>query len=570
MYTPFVTTHYTLFGSIIKSDNLVDSLQKKELKSCVIVEENNLGSCVEASKTLKAGGIKPILACSFQTSFGKETLIAKNRTGWRNLVKIHNSINQDGLVDTLTIKNSTEGLIAIIGGRGSLFNNLLAINDSMGERLVKSYIEDFGNENIFIGINSNDDVNANLLRSLSTTHHVSPIAFNQTRYLNEEDFNLYKIMLGVKENLTLNRLSSTTNQDILHILKHNKHFLSAYENTEEELKNSLLLSDMCDGLDLTDKPKLPHFKTDCDTEIEYIKKYSKQILESRKDESWNMDVYNTRLERELGVLEKAGLGGYFLIVQDYINYARKNGQLVGPGRGSSSGALIAYLMDIVKVNPIKHDLLFERFYNDGRNTADRVSYPDIDVDFPINFRDKIVSYIRNKYGVNHTSQISTYGSLKGRGALTEVLRITGACDNFTIKRITENLPEEHKISDKLEEDDETSIINWTLNNEPKILEEYCVKDDNGELLGDYSQYFKQAIKLEGTYKSIGTHAAGVVITSENLLETCPMSLDEHGSMKSILDMKSMEDMGLIKFDILGLATLDKLMLVNDLLQGKTK
>lgn len=228
---------------------------------------------------------------------------------------------------------------------------------------------------------------------------------------------------------------------------------------------------------------------------------------------------------------------------------------------SAGGSLVAYLLNITTIDPIQYGLLFERFYNAGRNTKDRVSLPDIDIDFPIEVREYVTNYLKNKYGPDKVAQMCTFGGLQGKSALKEVLRVHEACDNATMNRMTKGLPEEGKISDKLEESHETSILKWVLENEPNLLKDYCVMDSEGKLSGEYAVYFEQAIRLEGTYKSMGQHAAGIVISNEPLIDICPMMGD-----KTAMEMDSVEALGILKADLLGVASLSKLMKINQLLR----
>ena len=235
---------------------------------------------------------------------------------------------------------------------------------------------------------------------------------------------------------------------------------------------------------------------------------------------------------------------------------------------SSAGSLVSYLLGITNIDPIPHDLLFSRFYNEGRNTADRVSLPDIDIDCPVEKRGQIIDYLKRKYGENNVTQISTFGRLQGKSALKEVLRVHEACGFDMMNQMTKFIPQEHEIADLMKDSGETSILNWALENDPQHFQDWCRKEDDGTLVGEFSQYFEQAIRIEGTYKSVGKHAAGVVISTENLNKVCPMVKEKKGSDKiAALEMNDLEAMGHVKFDLLGLACLEKLMGVNQLLKN---
>jgi DNA polymerase-3 subunit alpha len=302
------------------------------------------------------------------------------------------------------------------------------------------------------------------------------------------------------------------------------------------------------------------------TEEDYCKHLCRKgwIRHGINDKS-NKEEYTQRILNELNVIHGAKLEGYFLIVQDYINYAKNQGWLVGPGRGSVGGSLVAYLIGITTIDPIQYGLIFERFYNAGRNTEDRVSLPDIDVDFPKYKRPLVIEYIRQKYGEDKVSQMATFGRLMGRGALKEVLRIHDVCDFQTMNSISKLLPRQEEISDKLKEAEEDSIIIWTLKHDPKSIADYCRINEDGSLSGEYAQYFLQASRIEGTNKSQGRHAAGIIVSPEPLAQMVPMVRSKDGGKITGFEMNACEDIGLVKLDCLGLEALDKLMGVNQLL-----
>ena len=241
--------------------------------------------------------------------------------------------------------------------------------------------------------------------------------------------------------------------------------------------------------------------------------------------------------------------------------------MVGPGRGSAAGCLISYLIGITEIDPIEYDLLFERFYNAGRNTEDHISLPDIDMDVPGGKRDEIIQYLKDKYGSSNVSQMLTFGRLQGRSALKEVLRVNSACGFSEMNEITKYIPDEAAISDQLAEMDEEdrSIIRWALINHPDDLRDYCYVGDDGRLNGDFAQYFQQAIDIEGTFKTQGKHAAGVVISADDLNKVCPMVNPKSGTEKIAgLEMADLEALGHVKFDVLGINLLDKLMMIKEL------
>jgi DNA polymerase-3 subunit alpha len=329
--------------------------------------------------------------------------------------------------------------------------------------------------------------------------------------------------------------------------------------------------DKCEDYNILSSPILPKFLTpNGETEEEYLKELCrqgwKQFLVKTgkiKDEEVKQK-YLDRFLNEFEVIKQAKLFGYFLIVQDIIKYANSQQWMCGPGRGSAAGCLISYLLGITQIDPIEYDLLFERFYNAGRNSEDHISLPDIDMDVPAAKRDDIITYLKDKYGHRNVSQMLTFGRLQGRSAIKEVLRVKEACGFSEMNEITKYIPNEAEISDQLQEMDEEdrSIIRWALINRPNELRDFCFVNDNGELEGNYSEYFKEAIAIEGTFKTQGKHAAGVVISAEELYKVCPMVNPKNGEEKVAgLEMEDLEALGHTKFDVLGLSLLDKLMFI---------
>jgi DNA polymerase-3 subunit alpha len=333
----------------------------------------------------------------------------------------------------------------------------------------------------------------------------------------------------------------------------------------------------CETYNILNKPMLPNFPTpNGESEEEYLKQlcrdgWTKHLLETGKvEEDKVKEIYLDRFVKEFDVIKSADLFGYFLIVQDIVSYVNSRGWLSGPGRGSAAGCLISYLIGVTQIDPIEFDLLFERFYNSGRNTEDNISLPDIDMDVPGNKRDEIIGYLKEKYGNGNVSQMLTFGRLQGRSALKEVLRINGACGFSEMNEITKALPNEAEISDQLQEMDEEdrSIIKWALENNADELRDYCFLNDKGELDGDYAEFFKQAMSIEGTFKTQGKHAAGIVISAEELNKVCPMVNPKSGDEKIAgLEMADLEALGHVKFDVLGINLLDKLMKIKELLQN---
>jgi DNA polymerase-3 subunit alpha len=362
-------------------------------------------------------------------------------------------------------------------------------------------------------------------------------------------------------------------------------------NTPGELAETLELASMCEGYKLTGPPMLPQFP--CPGGIP-SKDYMRQLLDKGWGERWpkmqkvieathhTEEEYRARLESEFATLTNVGLADYFLIVDDIIKWARRQGQITGAGRGSAAGALTLYLMSVTHIDPIEFDLLFERFYNAGRNTPEHVSLPDVDMDFESKQRGKVIEYIRGRYGHDRVAQMLTFTRLQGRGAMKDVLRAHAACSFEEMNKITEHIPDEADISDQLQAmreidkqeggDGEASIIQWALENNVEELKQWAYLDDDNRVQGPFAKFFEQAIRLEGTKKSQSKHAAGIVIAQQPLADICPMIYDKStGEMICGFEMSELEAMGHVKFDILAVSMLDKVHGVLNLLRtGKLR
>jgi DNA polymerase-3 subunit alpha len=415
----------------------------------------------------------------------------------------------------------------------------------------------------------------NELRNLAQYHQIKTIATCDAHYATPEQAEDHRVLLCSSLKTTLKKvkeqienqqkvgLDGFFKSERFHIPTPDEMLI--YGNTVEEIENTQLVADQCETYNILGPPQLPKYQwTDGKTEDEYLKDLCRQgwLHRSIKEKS-NYSQYIETIKKELDVIIQAKLSGYFLIVQDYVKYAKKQGWLVGPCRGSAGGCLVAYLLGITTIDPVENGLIFERFYNAARTK----SLPDIDVDFPISKRDQVIQYIKDKYGHDRVAQMVTFGRLMGRAALKEVLRVHEACSFGEMNIVTQAIPQEAEISDQLQDADTNSVITWALQHTPELLNSYCTMDQNGKCYGEYARYFEQAIRLEGTYKSTGKHAAGLIISAQPLNEVCPMVHDKHSNEKIAgMGMGDLESMGHVKFDILGVALLDKLMAVNNLLK----
>jgi DNA polymerase-3 subunit alpha len=524
-------THYSLLRGFSKPDELAEKCKANGYIACGLCDYKTISGAISFFKACKKVGIKPIIGCSF----GSFKLFAKNKDGWHDLIELVSSFNEDAELPN--------GLLDKIISR----NNVIKVMSNIHDELRDSY------------------------------------------YTNKEDAKLHRILLCSEMKTTLPKIHKAIKKDKNGSVNvqssfpqehHDKlnyfmfdHFYVFDKEESKDFDTSSLESiyNQCEDYDILNKPILPKFKCpDGKSEEDYLKElcrigWKKLLIDGDKvSKQEDKDKYLERFKEEFDVIKNANLFGYFLIVQDIIQYVESQGWLAGPGRGSAAGCLISYLIGITKIDPIEFDLLFARFYNAGRNSADHISLPDIDMDVPGNKRDEVIEYLKNRYGHEHVSQMITFGRLRGRSAIKEVLRINEACSFAEMNAITKSIPNEAEISDQLADmdDEERSIIKWALINNANELRDFCYIGETGKLEGTYAEYFEQAINIEGTFKTQGKHAAGVVISAAPLKMVCPMVKQRDSSEKIAgLEMSDLEALGHVKFDILGITLLDKLMYI---------
>lgn len=513
-------THYSLLKGFSKPSELAAICAKNDYPACGIADYKSISGCVSFFQACKKAGIKPILGCSFDSY----AVFAKNKDGWHDLIELVSSIDNND--------NVSDAICSSIINRG----NLIYLHGEKNKDIAKSY------------------------------------------YAEQSQANLHRILLCSELKTTLPKIQKQLRKNELspevvdYFTNDDKYVVSGKPSkTLEDIYNK------CEDYDILSPPMLPKFNCPNGlSEEDYLKSlardgWKKHLINTGKvKKPEDKQKYLDRFNKELQVIKDANLFGYFLIVQDIIRHVNESGWMSGPGRGSAAGCLISYLIGITQIDPVEYDLLFERFYNAGRNIDGHVSLPDIDMDVPGKKRDDVIDYLKGKYGKDHVSQMITFGRLQGRSAIKEVLRINDACGFAEMNAITKSVPNEADISDQLAEmdDEDRSIIRWALLNRPDDLRDFCHIADNGNLEGDYAQYFQQAIELEGTFKTQGKHAAGVVISKEPLHKVCPM-VKQKGSTEKIagLEMADLEALGHVKFDVLGITLLDKLMKIKELTNG---
>lgn len=624
-------SHYSLLDGLSKPKAIAARALKLGLKAVALTDHGNISGIPDIAQEMDAVGIKWIAGnefyiceqdCKIKTKENRKLshllVLAKNKQGWVDLLKATSASNHPDIsyykprLDIATLAKYCSGnWIIITGHPGSTIANLAFgrngtayrsssidqarsfITDASKEEVMNTigyYQELFGKPNVKIESQLVDLENMAAAGALTEFYRgelSQKIAFDKiatadAHYPERQDAIDQRLLLCKNMGKTFKQVQYASDEGeefgLMGFFKSNNYHIPSLEEINEihkdhpqELEACLAIADECENYSIFDAPKFPVF--DCPNgqeQNEYFKQLCENGLAKMNLSTEKYDTYRTRMETELKVFTEANLAGYFLVVRDYVMWAKSKGAMVNL-RGSGTGCLVCRLIDISSVDPIPYGLIFERFYNAGRNTATRVALPDLDMDFPGSIRDKVFDYCCKKYGDDKVCQMITFHRMQGRGALKDIYRINGVCSPDDANKITRNIPDEAAISDQLqlmkEAGKEPSILMWVLENTPDVISDVCKLEADGTLSGDHARWFAQAIRLEGTKHNKGKHAAGMIISQEPLENICPMVYDETtGRRIAGLEMEALEKMGHIKFDVLTVSTLDRIMEVNTLLE----
>lgn len=607
-----VLSHYSLCNSIIKADKLMEKAAKLGVKSIILADQDSLSGAVEFMGEASKKGIKPIVGVTLSITDdnlapqGTLTLVAKNLNGWKQLLKLVSRANSKefhGDHPRLPFSQLTESsdLIAIVGGYNSILAHKIVdhearFSDSIesakqfvykdevewtrfAQEQLKSIQSLYGVDSVYIeimhGISRIQDVLNRANRWLAKQCGAKCIPSNPVHYLEQEDWWDFIVMMCV--GLKIKKAQLTEVKDVEHYQFRcgADHYLNISDDSylQEDIDNLDGLAEKCEVFNVFSNPKLPEFKwTGGLSEPDYLRQLCRNGWKTKIEGkiTKKIDEYSGRVKDELDTVKDVDdllgeplLSRYFLIVQDYVNWAKNKNIYVGPGRGSSGGCMVSYLQNITEIDPIRFDLIFSRFFNPGRISKDKFSLPDIDIDFEINRRQEVIQYITERYGKERVGQVITFNRLQGRGAMKEVLRINEACTIDEMNKITSYIPDEAKIADDLQEmkdsGEEVSIILWALQNNREKLAKWCYIDDNGKFQGEYARLFEQAVRLEGTLKATGKHAAAVVVSAFPLEEVCPLAHNKSSDdLLAGIEYGELEKMGILKCDILAVAAFTKL------------
>ncbi len=560
-------SEYSLLDGACRIKDIPDRLTECGQDAVAITDHGNMYGAIEFYKTCKKAGIKPIIGCEVYVStgsrFDKRTnidsyyhlvLLCKDIVGYKNLIKLVSRGFTEGFyskprVDEELLKQYSEGLIALSACLSGKIPRLLAAGDYENAKSVAlEYSQIFGRENYYIELQDHGTEETRailpLLVQLATECDLPLVATNDCHYLRRRDSETQEILMCIQTNTTVDSPNKPSFDTDDYYIKTTEEMKQIYGSYEGAIENTVKIAEMC-NLELEfDKVLLPKFPCPKGKGAEeYLRELTYTGFERRLESGHivfgNTDkndekAYRERIEYELSVINTMGYADYFLIVQDYVAFAKRADIPVGPGRGSGAGSLVAYLLGITEIDSIKFDLLFERFLN-----PERVSMPDIDMDFCYNRRDEVINYVVEKYGREHVSQIITFGTLAAKAAIRDCGRAMGM-PYADVDVVAKAIPNELGI---------------TLKNALRFKELKTLYEGSEQI----RKLIDTAISLEGMPRNISVHAAGVVITDKPISEYVPLSVS-NGTIVTQFDMDTIANLGLLKFDFLALRYLT---IIND-------
>ncbi|MDO8557965.1 MAG: DNA polymerase III subunit alpha [bacterium] len=569
-----VHSHYSLLDGLSKIDELVVRAKELGMEALALTDHGAMYGIIEFYQKAKKAGIKPIIGQEFYVTAGSMhdkrakiddqryhlTVLAKNNIGYKNLIKLSTVAHLEGFyykprIDRPTLAKHSEGLIGLSGClNGEIPKALLSGDLERARSLAKEYQHIFGKENFYLEIQRHSNmkeletVNPGL-EKLSGELGIPLVATCDSHYLRSDDRETQDVLVCIQTNQSLAKEERLTMKDNDYSLKSPAEMFELFGDMPQAIENTVRIAEQCNVEIELGKSQLPHFTVpegyETNSYLEMLcqrgleKRYGISAPEKRELSEKEREIVS-RLEYELGVIEKTGFGSYFLIVQDFVNWAKNQGIVVGPGRGSAAGSIVSYLLNITNLDPIAHELLFERFLN-----PERISMPDIDLDFADTRRDEVLDYVTQKYGADHVAQIITFGTMAARAAIRDAGRALGynygLCDR--IAKLIPAMTDFKKTMDSVDE------FRQLYNTDPEV-----------------KRLVNVARKLEGVARHASTHACGVVISKDPLTDSVPLQQATNGEtldgekVKTIVTQYEMhavgeDGIGLLKMDFLGLMNL---------------
>ncbi|MCB1735810.1 MAG: DNA polymerase III subunit alpha [Gammaproteobacteria bacterium] len=552
-------TEFSLVDGLVRVKPLVGAATAAGHPALALTDQANLFAAIKFYRSARGAGIKPIIGCELlirgdddADPVNRLVVLCRNQTGYMSLTRlISRSYRQGQLRGIATLHRSwldghVDGLIALSAGReGDVARALLSGQDDLAQSLAKGWSETFGGDYFLELIRTGRPQEEECLHAsvaLAGKLGLPVVATNDVRFLERDDFEAHEARVCIMDGRVLADPRRPRNYSEEQYLRTPVEMAELFADIPEALANTVEIARRCSLELVLDKPQLPAFPIpEGMTEDEFFIDESRKGLEERFQVLLDPDdpevetrrkVYEERLEIELKVITQMGFPGYFLIVADFIQWAKDNDVPVGPGRGSGAGSLVAYALKITDLDPLPYDLLFERFLN-----PERVSMPDFDVDFCMDNRDKVINYVAEKYGRDKVSQIATHGSMAAKAVVRDVGRVMGHPYGF-VDRIAKLIPFEIGIT-----------LPKAMEQEEDLRKLYNDDEDVRELLD-------MAMKLEGLARNVGKHAGGVVIAPTELDDFSPLYCEQGSeALVTQYDKDDVEAAGLVKFDFLGLRNL---------------
>ena len=543
-------SEYSVKNSLVRVPDLINCVKEAGMDSVALTDDMSLFSAIKFYQKAINSGIKPIIGAKITVNHDDGIydviLLCQNHEGYLNLSELISKAYLNEKVSfAVSVSESqliahNKGLLMISSPTTSDISNLLLANEF---ELAKNKILQWKNifeDRYYMGVQRTDrNLDESMLNhfiDLGVELQVPIVATNDVQFLKKSDYEAHEARICIAEGGLLDDARRVKNFSNSQFLKNSKEMSLLFEDYPQVIENTVEIAKRCNlHFELFQKNYLPVFPTPDGMSIaDFFSKESKKGLEVRLDGlKVDRKIYDERLSFELSVILEMDFPGYFLIVSDFIRWAKENGIPVGPGRGSGAGSLVAWALSITNVDPIEHDLLFERFLN-----PERISMPDFDIDFCTDRRDEVIAYVAQKYGSEKVSQIITYGTMAAKGVVRDVGRVLGHPYGFS-DQISKMIPNELKMT-----------LNKALEDSEELKSRYDTEESVSTLI-DLSQ------DLEGIIRNVGTHAGGVVIAPSKISDFCPIYKGEEESdvIVSQFDKDDVEAVGLVKFDFLGLSNL---------------
>jgi DNA polymerase III subunit alpha len=559
-------TEFSLLDGACHVDELVEQAAKFKMPALAITDHGNMFGAVAFHDACRAEGVKPIIGCEIYVAIGSRhdragtgiseaynhlTLLASNEAGYHNLMKLVSIGYTEGFyhrprIDKEVLQKHSEGLVCLSGCLSSEIGVALRNgNEAQALRSIGEFGDIFGEGRFFLEIMEHGmEEQRRVTRALTRLHErtgLPLVATNDAHYLLKDDAHAHDVLLCIGTGKKVQDQERFRFDSEEFYLKSAEEMARVFPDHPQALANTLRVAEMCE-FSLKPVSSLPAFDVPAGFTIEsYFEKVTRDGFADRLRtlgplaESGRLRYpianYEERLDKEIGVIRRVGFSGYFLIVWDFIRYGRENRIPVGPGRGSAAGSLVAYCMRITDIDPMEYDLIFERFLNE-----ERISPPDIDIDFCEARRGEVIEYVTRKYGRANVAQIITFGTMKSKAVVRDVARVMDM-SYADADKIAKMIPFDLKMT-----------LEKALQESPPLLEAYQ-KDPKVKELIDVSR------RLEGTTRHASIHAAGVVISPQPLIDLVPLFRSNTGDVTTQYDMKGIERIGLLKMDFLGLRTL---------------